>query len=184
MLRIKKGFVFLFIAILGVALLIRYTLRDLNLNVDLLKRSLENMPSIVLENLEFEREISGDLWQVEVPRASRRDGVIEIDSIEIRRWLQDGREWYFRSDRGKYFEMQKTAELEKLLGTLETDARVLNLESPHLLWSNEKNEFVFSKGLTIYDDEFILKTPLASIDTTGVVLLDKGGSIKWTRRTR
>lgn len=180
--KIKKGFLFLLLMLFGVGVLVRYALRDINLDIDLLRESLEKMPGLVLENLEFEREISGDLWQVQVPFAERHDGTVEVRSVDVRRWFADGKEWYFRSARGLYREKEGSAELSQLLGTLETDTRVLNLESQKLSWSEDRNEFLFPKGFTIYDDEFILKTDSASIDEAGVILLDKGGIIRWTRR--
>ena len=178
--KIRRSYIFILLALLGIGVLIRYAFRDIDLNVDLLREGLERMPSLVLENLEFEREISGDLWQVNVPLAERNNGMVEVYSVDVHRWLADGKEWYFRSAYGTYREKEGRAELFRLLGTLEADARVMNLESPELFLSQDSGEFLFPKGFTIYDSEFILKTDLASIDESGVILLDRGGTIRWT----
>ncbi|MDR2180703.1 MAG: hypothetical protein LBP21_10375 [Synergistaceae bacterium] len=178
--KIRKGFVVLGVALFCVGLTVRYAFRDIRLNVDILRESLERMPQLVLENLEFEREVSGDLWQVRVPLVQRSEGTIEVRSVDVRR-LARGREWYFMGSRGFYSEEAESADLVSLLGTLETDSRVLNLESPWLSWSKEENVFLFPKGLTIYDAEFILQSDAASIDASGVVVLDKGGVIRWRR---
>ncbi|MDR1732654.1 MAG: hypothetical protein LBR61_11235 [Synergistaceae bacterium] len=160
--------------------MIQYAWRDFHLDVALL--GLETgLPEIVLENLEFEREISGDLWRVRVPFARRSDGVVSASSIDILRQMPDGREWYFKSGRGVFREASRKAELYSLLGTLEGGTRVWNLESPFLSWSEGTNEFLFSGGFTIYDAEFILKADTASIDSSGIVLLDRGGTIRWTQ---
>ncbi|MDR1979652.1 MAG: hypothetical protein LBQ42_13035 [Synergistaceae bacterium] len=178
--KIKKSFLVLAMAIFCVGLLARYAFRDIRLDVDLLRESLERMPGLVLENLEFEREISGDLWRVRVPLVERRDDKIEVRSVDVRR-LTDGREWYFWGARGFYSEKAESADLLSLLGTLETDTRVLNLESPWLSWSRDENEFLFPRGLTIYDAEFILQSDAASVDASGTVLLGKGGVIRWRK---
>ena len=181
--KIKKGLVVLGTALFCAGLMARYAFRDIQLDVDILRESLERMPSLILENLEFEREVSGDLWRVRVPLVERREGKeaqIEVRSVDVRR-LTDGREWYFWSARGFYSEKTESADLTSLLGTLETGARVLNLESPWLSWSKDENIFLFPKGLTIYDAEFILQSDAASIDESGVVLLDKGGVIRWRK---
>ena len=178
--KIKKGFVSLLIAIFCVGLLVRYVFRDIRLNVDLLRESLEKIPMMALENLEFEREIAGDFWQVRIPLVERRDDMIMIRSVDVHR-LSRGREWYFRSAQGLYSEKAESADLFSLLGTLETNSRVLNLESPRLSWSKDENVLVFPKGLTLYDAEFILQSDAASIDISGVVLLDKGGVIRWKK---
>jgi hypothetical protein len=178
--KIKKNFVALTMAVFCVGLLVRYAFRDIRLDVDLLKESLERMPGVVLENLEFEREISGDLWRVRVPLMERRDDAVTVRSADVRR-LTRGREWYFLGARGLYSEKAESADLFSLLGTLETDSRVLNLESPWLSWSRDENVFLFPKGLTLYDAEFILQSNAASVDMSGVVLLDKGGVIRWRK---
>ncbi|MDR1620788.1 MAG: hypothetical protein LBS00_00260 [Synergistaceae bacterium] len=178
--KIRKGLAVLSMAVLCAGLLARYAFRDIRLDTDILRESLEKMPGVVLENLEFEREISGDLWRVRVPLTERRDGTITIRSADVRR-LSRGREWYFLGARGFYSEKAESADLFSLLGTLETDTRVLNLESPWLSWSKDENVFLFPKGLTIYDAEFILQSDAASVDVSGIVLLDKGGVIRWRK---
>ena len=168
----------------SIGVMVRYVFSDINLDLDLLRGSLENMPVVVVENLEFEREISGDLWQVRIPLAKRRDDIVEVLSVDVLRKLADGKEWYFRGTRGLYSEKAASADLIGLLGTLETDERVFNLESPFLSWSNDTNIFLFPKGLTIYDAEFFLKTDLASVDVSGVVALNDGAVIQWKKTTK
>jgi hypothetical protein len=179
--RIKKGFILLTLAVFCVGLTVRYALRDIRLDVDLLREGLERMPGLMLENLEFEREISGDLWRVQIPWARRNDGRVEVRSLDVHRRIAQGGEWYFRSGQGVYSEEAASLDLGPLLGTLGTGSRVLNLESPLISWSREVNEFLFPKGLTIYDAEFILRANVASLDASGTVLLDKGGVIRWMR---
>lgn len=179
--KIRKSHLFFLVIFLGTVLLIRYAFHDIKLDVDLLREGLERMPGLVLENLEFEREISGDLWQVKVPLAERHNGIVEVHSVDIHRLLADGKEWYFRSACGTYREKEGEAELFQLLGTMETGERVMNLESPELSWSQDSQEFLFPEGFTIYDSEFILKTDLASIDENGVIMLNRGGTIRWTK---
>ena len=45
-------------------------------------------------------------------------------------------------------------------------------------------EFSFPLGLTLYDDEFVLRTSEASMDESGVVVLEKGGTVTWTKPLR
>jgi hypothetical protein len=182
--KIKKSFAALLAVLFGAGLLARYAFRDIALDVNLLRENLQRIPSMVLENLEFEREISGDLWQVRIPLAERRDGRVEVRSVDVSRRLANGGEWYFRSAAGFYSEAAGSVDLVALVGTLETDSRVLNLESPCFSWNGSEpdgNGFLFPQGLTVYDDEFLLTAGTASIDEEGVILLDKGGVIRWTK---
>jgi hypothetical protein len=179
--RIRVGRLIVLGALFGIGLLVRYALRDIRLDVDLLRESLERMPRLVLENLQFEREIGGDLWRIHVPLVERRDERIEVRSVDVRCEFADGKEWYFQSAYGVYSEKGESADLGSLLGTLETGTRVLNLESPILSWSRNDDVFLFPRGLTLYDAEFILRAGKASLDASGVVVLDEGGSIRWTQ---
>ena len=72
MMMSRKGVLGLLVVCLGIGILVRYVMRDLRLNVDLLRESLMRMPGIVMENLEFDREISGDRWIVRLPFAEKR----------------------------------------------------------------------------------------------------------------
>ncbi|NLL37697.1 MAG: hypothetical protein GX256_09290 [Fretibacterium sp.] len=177
----KRRTLLLLLALFGIILLVRYVMSDINLDVDLLRDSLAKAPGVILEDLELEREVSGDLWKVRLPRVQRSQGEIHVTSLDICRKLADGNAWYFWGDEGVYREEERHARLLQLLGTIETEARVLNLESPELLWKESEAEFFFPQGLTLYDAEFILRTPEASMDEAGVIVLDKGGSIRWTR---
>lgn len=182
--KIRKGLLGLFLICFGIVVLVRYVMRDLRLDVDLLREGLLRMPGIVMENLEFDREISGDRWRVRLPLAERLGERVTVRSIDIRRRLASGGEWYFFGAHGVYSNDERAAELRGLLGTLETPTRVLNLESPELRWREEQGEFRFPSGLTLYDDEFVLRASEASMDESGVVLLDKGGTVIWTKPLR
>jgi len=182
--RGRRGLLALLLACLGIALLVRYVMRDLSLDVDLLREGLLHMPGIVMENLEFDREVSGDRWRVRLPLAEKRGEQVMVRSVDIRRRMGSGGEWYFFGAQGVYSNDERAASIKGLLGTLETPTRVLNLESPRLDWREAGGEFSFPLGLTLYDDEFVLRTSEASMDESGVVVLEKGGTVTWTKPLR
>ena len=182
--RGRRGLLALLLACLGIALLVRYVMRDLSLDVDLLREGLLHMPGVVMENLEFDREVSGDRWRVRLPLAEKLGERVMVRSVDIRRRTESGGEWYFFGAQGVYSNDERAASIEGLLGTLETPTRVLNLESPRLDWREAGREFSFPLGLTLYDDEFVLRTSEASMDESGVVVLEKGGTVTWTKPLR
>ena len=181
--------IFLFVLFFGIVTLVRYAMSDMNLDVDLLRESLMKMPGIVMENINFSREISGDMWRVKIPYLDRNGNIINVKSLDVKRELNgDKGEWTFFGGEGVYLYDKKTASLKKLSGTLQTKNsknknhdRTWILESPQLDWKEEKNTFTFPEGLVIYDGEFLLRTPLASMDNSGVILLEKGGVIRWVK---
>ena len=166
----------------GLVVLVRYAMRDMQLDIDLLRDSLMNMPGLIMENIQMAREVSGDLWRVKIPYLDREGDTIHMRSLDIRRILSgDKGEWLFFGREGIYSHDIKAASINGLLGTLQADTRTWNLESNQLNWQNDKTYLFFPKGLNIYDDEFILRTKIASIDKSGVVLLEQGGVIQWVK---
>ena len=174
--RLCIGMLFLCLAVL-----VRYAMRDMNLNVDLLREGLMRMPGLVTENINLERTISEDLWRVHVPYLERDGAKITVRSLDITRRIKEGGEWYFFGAEGFYDNTEKTARVRGLVGTLNSVTRVWNLESPELLWLENNGEFVFPNGMTVYDDEFLLNASKASMDAEGSVLLEEGGSLQWTK---
>lgn len=179
--KISGGKLVLCVLFIGLVVLVRYAARDLQLDADLLRESLTRMPGVVMEDIQMEREISGDLWGVRVPYLNREGNQISVRSLDVRRQLRDGGEWTFFGAEGVYWHGQQSATVQGLLGTLQTEDRTWNLESPKVHWSALSHEAIFPEGLTLYDQEFLLLTSEASMDEAGVVLLQEGGSIQWTK---
>ena len=176
--RVKVG---MGVLVVGIVALVRYAMRDMRLDVDLLREGLMNMPGLVMENMQLAREVSGDVWHVRVPYLERRGELVAVRSVDVHRQIREGGEWYLFGAEGVYSNDERTACVNGLLGTLEAPARIWNLESPRLLWSEASGDFVFPSGLTLYNNEFLLSAPEASMDRTGVVLLEKGGQLQWTK---
>ncbi len=181
-LRITPAKILLLLVSFGLVVLVRYAIRDINLNVDLLRESLMNMPGIVMENIRLSREVSGDIWRVRIPYLEREGDTISMKSLDILREISgDKGEWTFFGKSGVYSHDEKAASISGLEGTLDDTKRSWKLESPKLTWQEERNTFTFPDGLTIFDGEFLLRTPIASMDNSGVILLDHGGVIKWLK---
>ena len=180
--RITKGKILIFVLFIGIFILVRYAMRDMNLDIDLLRESIMNMPGLVMENIQFSRNVSGDMWRVKIPYLEREEDTISIKSLDVRRELSgDKGEWSFFGREGNYYHEIKEASLNGLSGTLQNDERTWLLESDKLNWKEENNTFIFPEGLLIYDSEFLLRTPKASMDKSGVILLEQGGVIKWLK---
>ncbi|MBR0151919.1 MAG: hypothetical protein IJP89_11215 [Synergistaceae bacterium] len=181
-LRITPLRILLLLSSLILVVLVRYAIRDMNLDVDLLRESLLNMPGVVMENIRLSREISGDIWRVQIPYLDRDGETINMKSLDIVREISgDKGEWKFFGHSGTYSHDVKAASITGLQGTLDENGRSWELESPKLTWTEESGSLVFPEGLVVYDGEFMLRSPLASMDTSGVILLQHGGVIKWLK---
>ena len=172
------GLLFIFLVII-----VEYARRDMNLDVDLLRESLMKIPGLVMENISMSREISGDMWRVKIPYLEQEGNTAFVKSIDIKREISgdENHEWTFFGQSGIYSHDEKTASISNLTGKLETQDRIWTLESEKLSWQEKNNTFIFPEGLKIYDGEFSLDTPNASMDNSGVILLQQGGVIRWVK---
>ncbi len=181
-LKLSPAKIFIFALFLGIIVLVRYAMRDMKLDVDLLRESLMRMPGLVMENIQFTREVSGDLWRVKIPYLERDGNLFSVKSLDVTREISnDNGEWKFIGDEGIYSLDKSVASVRGLHGKLDTKKRLWTLESPRLNWAQENNTFFFPEGLMIYDSEFLLRTPVASMDNSGVILLEQGGVIQWVK---
>ncbi len=180
--KISKGKILLGLLFIGLVILVQYAMRDMNLDIDLLRESLMKMPGMVMENINFSREVSGDMWRVKIPYLEREGEAINVKSLDVKRELSgDKGEWTFFGNNGTYSNDEKIATLNGLSGTLRNENRNFILESPKLNWTEKNNTFIFPEGLIVYDEEFLLRTPTASMDNSGVILLQQGGVIQWLK---
>ncbi|MBQ6972590.1 MAG: hypothetical protein IJP86_09595 [Synergistaceae bacterium] len=180
--RVTPKKLLLALLIAGVCWLVQLAIQDSSLDIDLLRESLLNMPGIVMENIRFSREISGDLWQVRLPYLEQRDKTVNFRSADIKRTLSgDKGQWSFFGKAGVYSDDKKAASLYGLTGTLHDEGRTWTLDSPVLTWQETGNTLIFPQGLTLRDDEFSLDTPIASTDNSRVILLQHGGVIIWRK---
>ena len=62
----------------GLLVIVSYARRDINLNVDLLRDSLMNMPALIMENIQLARTVSGDIWRVKVPYLDREGDTVRM----------------------------------------------------------------------------------------------------------
>lgn len=175
--KISLGLLFI-----ALVVLVDFARRDMQLDVDLLRESLMNIPGTAMENIEMAREISGDTWNVKVPYMQQEGNRIELQSIDLTRQMSgDKGEWYFFGHEGTYSNDTQEMRVNRLLGTIEASGRTWNVEGSKMDWQAGKNDFVFPEGLTVYDSEFLIQTKEASMDRNGVILLQKGGVIKWIK---
>ena len=180
--RISTKKIFIAFILLGMMRIVQLAINDMNLDIDLLRETLLNMPGMVMENIKFSLEVSGDLWQVMLPYVEEKDKLLVFMSADISRTLSgDKGKWSFFGKSGTYSDDAKIANVSGLTGVLQDNGRKWVLESPKLTWQDKNTTFIFPEGLKIHDDEFSLSAPSASTDNSRVILLQHGGVIRWRK---
>ncbi len=180
-LKIKLWKIIVGILVLSFFAIVMSVRRDMNLNIDLLRESLNKLPDLAFENITMSREVSGDVWDVHIPLVSQESMHLKLQSLDITRTLHDNAgQWYFFGQEGIYSHDEQAASINGLTGTFQDDkGHNLKLLSPVVNWQAGQNALVFNDGLTVYDNEFKLTGNQASIDQKGVILLQHGGVIEW-----
>ncbi len=179
--KLNSGKIILCAIIIFFILVVRSARKDLKLDVDLLRASLSKIPTLIMENIQISREISGDLWSVKIPYMGQEHGNYAfMRSLDIKRKIAgDAGEWEFFGREGIYSHDEKAAEASDLIGKMEERDQKWMLNTPKVYWKDGKEELIFPDGLKIYNDEITVETPFASVDKNGVILLRRGGIIKW-----
>ncbi|MDR1741294.1 MAG: hypothetical protein LBR38_05535 [Synergistaceae bacterium] len=177
------------LVLLGVAVMVQYVFRDIELGDALLREALEHMPGVVMENLEFEREVSGDLWQVSIFRAERRAGVVTLTSVDVSREpvsSGDDQRWRVFGDYGVYSEAGESGDLFRPRGVLEFDGRPIDFSGPRLSYARVEGEasLSFPDGILLSGDDISISADAARVDRSGVIFFDRGGVLRWTTQTK
>ena len=180
--RISPKKILIAFILLGMIRIVQLAINDMNLDIDLLRETLLNMPGMVMENIKFSRKISGDIWQVNLPYIEEKNRLLVFMSADISRMMSGNKgKWSFFGKSGTYSDDAKIASISGLTGVLQDNGRTWVLESPKLTWQDKNTTFIFPEGLKIHDDEFSLSAPAASTDNSRVILLQHGGVIRWRK---
>lgn len=107
-----KNICFYHLALIATVFMVHYVYKDINLDFeDLIKKSIDNIPDLVLENIGSQGRYPEIYGLLKFPLAERHDGLIYLSSLDIRRKFPDGKVWYFGSARGIYDNENKSASL-------------------------------------------------------------------------
>ena len=172
--------IFLWAALVSFAVtLISYLIHDVKLNVEIIKLGISDVPEIRLENIKFERDISGSHWKINIPSLERQRGVVRISSIDVFRELSHGAMWEIRGNDGEYIESSEIAEFNDISGLIEVDGQVFKLYAPCILWEKSGDLVTFSKGFAIRGEFSSISADKAKVEAGNLITIEEGGEIIW-----
>ncbi|MDR1482502.1 MAG: LPS export ABC transporter periplasmic protein LptC [Synergistaceae bacterium] len=168
--------IFIVLAALGVF----YLRRDLDLRRVI---STDNLPDIVVENLDFRRVIDGRDWRVTAKTAAHDSGLITANSIDIFVAEGDsGEAARFYAGSGEFAEKTDDVVLYSVRGALTARGRSLDVLAPRADYSNANKIWTLSGGVSLQDNEAKLKGETAKISLEGVVSIDTEVEARWKIR--
>jgi len=176
--KIRKSFLWGML-LLFTAIIISYLIHDIGLNTEIIKLAITDVPDLRLENIKFERDISGAIWKINVPSLERQKGVVKILSIDVTRELPNGHIWEIKSDNGEYMEDSEIAAFNEISGDIAVDGQVFKLYAPYALWEKNRDLVTFSKGFAIRGEFSSIFADEAKIEAGNLIIIEKGGEIIW-----
>ena len=151
--------------------------RDLNLIVNL---SAEDLPDVMVENLDFRRVIDGRDWRVRARTAAHDSGSITAGSIDILVTERDsGEAARFHALSGEIAEDSGDAALYGVRGALAARGRSLDVSAPRADYSGADKIWALSGGVLVQDHEVRLKGDTARISLEGVLSIDTEVEARW-----
>jgi len=166
------------VIVLFIILVVNSLLRDVNLNVEIIKMSLSDTPEIRLENIRFERDMFGSQWKITIPSLEKRKETIRISSIDVYREFSNGDIWEIRGINGEYVESSEIAMFNEVSGSMLMDDRVYDFYAPSVLWEKSGDLVVFLKGIVINGEFSSISADKAKVEAGNLITIE-GGEIIW-----
>jgi len=165
------------IVIVLVALWVVMLYRDLKLVPS--ERGKEETPDVTLENIEVQREISGDFWTLQAERAERFGNKTNLEVIKVKSATKEGPLWFMDAPRGTVTDDGNLAELWEVEGHAEKFTPAFKWSGRHALWDQKGKRWLFPEGLTIQGEDFLAKGARGAVDMSGKITLEDGAYARW-----
>ena len=166
------------ISILFAVTMVYFLIHDVGLNVEIMRLAITDIPELRLENIRFERDISGTHWRINIPSLERQSGIVRILSIYISREFSNGDIWEIRGNDGEYIENAETATFNEISGNVVVDGQVFEIHTPHALWERSGDLVTLSKGIVIRGGFGSISADKAKIEAGNLIIME-GGEIIW-----
>lgn len=153
-----------------------YVWRDLHL--DVIKNA--PLPDVVVENLDLERVINGDKWQLKSPRVEHKDGIVYGDSMDVVITSPKGRVSRIKAEKGVFTRANNDLTLENADGVMSEKGKTYNLKSGKVFYSDAKKNWHFSDGIDLTMGNLNISGQDGYYDTkSGDCRITNGGRITW-----
>jgi hypothetical protein len=165
--------VFLIIA----ASLVYFLMRDLGLPLSITS---VRLPDVIVENIDFRREIDGREWHVVARTAEHDSGRIRADSLRVHvSEPEAGRSAELEAVSGEFTQDGGDVLLYSLEGVVVTPDRSIDVIAPRAFYGGSEKIWTLDGGVTLRDGSSYMKGGSARIDPDGVVSIDKGVEARW-----
>lgn len=176
----KKAFIVLSIVL--VSLLLGRTLyRDLTLSEEFLEGVQPDM-TIELNDVNFHRGRSDDLWLFAVDSINRVNGKDFLKGIKGVREGLDGNSWHLRSPSGEFQESGDILILSEGNGRFVNREEAFIWSAPDILWGGQSSDvWAFPSGIIVSGDSYNMNGKKGEASPSGKLYLEEG-VMEWQNR--
>ena len=154
-----------------------YLWRDLNLPVTAV---LERLPDVVVENLNFRREVGGREWQVVAVTAEHEGDAVKASSIDL--LIRDeaaNRRTGLRAVSGDFSQETSDVTLHSIDGVLFHADGSVDMTAPFARYDSGTDTWIFPQGIEMRDGETRLTGETATVTPEGVFTVERGATLLW-----
>jgi lipopolysaccharide assembly outer membrane protein LptD (OstA) len=175
--RISRKKAYTITALIITAVIVVFFWRDLNLanrvgNIQL--------PDIIVENIEIERDINGKRWKLSSPRVEHRDGLFYGDSLDIKITESDGKYTRISADNGVFTKANNDIEMTGANALMKHKDGEFSLKAGRVEFKAETEQWFFSGGVILTDRKIKVEGKEGVYDAkSGKCIVSEGGVITW-----
>jgi len=171
----KKALPLVAIVLFGLWSMMLY--RDLKVVPGEQKR--KDVPDVTLEDVEVQRDISGDLWTLQAERAQRFGEKNNLEVIRVKSSTKNGALWFMDAPKGTVTDDGKVAELWDVEGRAEKFTHPFSWRGKKAQWDQDGNRWLFPEGLSIEGKDFFAEGASGVVEMSGRVTLEGGAYARW-----
>ena len=164
-------------ALIITAVIVAFFWRDLNLAN---RVGGIQLPDIIVENIEIERDINGKRWELSSPRVEHRDGIFYGDSLDIKITESNGKYTRISADKGVFTKADNDIEMTGANALMKNKDGEFSLKAGRVEFKAETEQWFFSDGVILTDGKIKVEGKEGIYDTqSGKCIISDGGVITW-----
>ncbi len=175
--KISRRKAYTIAALIFAAVIIAFLWRDLNLanragDIDL--------PDIIVENIEIDREINGKQWRLVSPRVEHREGIFYGDSLDVTITDPAGNITRVNAEKGVFTRASNDVEMTGADAFVKDKNGEFTLTAGRAEFKAETEQWFFSDGVILTDGKIKVEGKEGIYDTQrGKCIISNGGVITW-----
>lgn len=137
---------------------------------------------VLLESIDLEREISGDLFRLKAAEARKmQDGTVEASSLDLGATIRGDSRWFLKAASGRLEPGGEILLTGKIFATHPRKSGNLNMEAESARWDPTRRIWELEGTITLRHGEMTAGGKTGSVEPDGRTKLSGGAWAKWEK---